>query len=58
MKYFINYDLHILTIAKEKPSPINRNLRYGNSISEWNEIDRETYDKMYDIFYQELLTTW
>ena len=56
MRYFVNYDLHAVAKAEEKPAPFNRKLRYGNSISEWKEVDRETYEKMYDIFYAEALT--
>ncbi len=56
MRYFVNYDLHAVAKAKEKPAPFNRKLRYGNSISEWTEVDKETYEKMYDIFYAEALT--
>lgn len=56
MKYFVNYDLHALAKAEEKPSPFNRKLRYGNSISEWTEISEERYKELFDIFYAEALT--
>jgi len=55
MKYFVNYDFHILKKSEEKPEPIKKNRRYDHGLSEWVEIDEETYEKEFQNFWNEAL---
>lgn len=53
MKYFVNYDFHMITKAEEKPKAIQKNRRYDHSFSEWTEVNKETYEKMFRIYWEE-----
>ena len=53
MKYFVNYDFHMITKAEKKPKAIQKNRRYDHSFSEWTEVNKETYEKMFTIYWEE-----
>lgn len=56
MKYFVNYDFHCICKSDTKPEPIRKNRRYDHDLSEWVEVDKNTYNYVYDIFYQEAMS--
>lgn len=56
MKYFVNYDFHCICKSDTKPEPIRKNRRYDHDLSEWVEVDKDTYNYVYNIFYQEAMS--
>lgn len=54
-KYFVNYDLGMVTKADKKPKPINRNLRYNNKFAEWTEVAEEEYNRMYNQLWDDYM---
>lgn len=58
MKYFVNYDYHMVTKRKdneEAPKPFKKNFRDDHGWSEWVEIDEKTYEKIYEIYWNEAI---
>lgn len=55
MKYWVNYEFHCVAKQENKPEAIKKNFMFDKGLSEWKEVNEETYHKMYDIYYAEAL---
>lgn len=55
MRYWVNYEFHCVAKQENKPEAIKKNQRYDKGFAEWKEVDEETYNKMYHIYYAEAL---
>lgn len=55
MRYWVNYEFHCVAKQENRPEAIKKNQRYDKGFAEWKEVDEETYNKMYHIYYAEAL---
>lgn len=52
-KYWVNYEFHLLAIQEDEPAPIKMNRRYDHREAEWTEVNKDTFDKLFEQYWKE-----